>query len=153
MIKYRFSGTMKNNRRSPKPKLISSSVILTEPDERGNYFRVESDQLMMVRQIMIHLASENKSRHIGVLYVKDKTLRVKRTRSKHLFIKNNSYGFNEHIIRTAILFDKILIEDEHGLFLVPREEIMNNGTYLDFKEIGFEKQIFLSLEIIEQYRK
>lgn len=144
---------MKNSYRAPSHKLISAVAMTTDPDERGNYFRVESDQLMMVRSIMLHLASENKSRHIGILYVKDKTLRIKRTRSRHLFLKNNSYGFNEHIIRTAILFDHVLLEDEHGLFMIPRSEIMANGTYLDFKQNGFEKQIFLSLEIIEQYRK
>lgn len=133
-------------------KLISSSVINTQPDERGNYFSVESDQLMMVRSIWIHLSSENKSRNIGVLYVKDRVLKIKRNRARHLFKKNNSYGLNEHIIRTAILFDHILIDDDYGVYRIPREEIIDKGTYLDFKQIGFEKQIFLSLEIIEQYR-
>ena len=132
--------------------MISSSVIKTQPDERENYFSVESDQLMLVRSIWLHLASENKSRNIGILHVKDRVLKIKRNRARHLFKKNNSYGFSEHIIRTAILFDHILIEDDYGVYRVPREEIMSNGTYLDFKQIGFEKQIFLSLEIIERYR-
>ena len=143
---------MMNSRKGGAHKLISSSVIKTQPDERGNYFSVESDQLMMVRSIWIHLSSENKSRNIGVLYVKDRVLKIKRNRARHLFKKNNSYGLNEHIIRTAILFDHILIEDEHGVYMVPREKIMANGTYLDFKQIGFEKQIFLSLEIMELFR-
>jgi hypothetical protein len=143
---------MMNSRKGGAHKLISSSVIKTQPDERENYFSVESDQLMLVRSIWLHLASENKSRNIGILHVKDRVLKIKRNRARHLFKKNNSYGFSEHIIRTAILFDHILIEDDYGVYRVPREEIMSNGTYLDFKQIGFEKQIFLSLEIIERYR-
>jgi hypothetical protein len=143
---------MMKSSRVASHKLISSSVINTQPDERGNYFSVESDQLMMVRSIWIHLSSENKSRNIGVLYVKDRVLKIKRNRARHLFKKNNSYGLNEHIIRTAILFDHILIDDDYGVYRIPREEIIDKGTYLDFKQIGFEKQIFLSLEIIEQYR-
>jgi hypothetical protein len=140
-------------RQSTKPRLISATAITTEPDERGNFFRVESDQLMMVRSIALQLALEKKTRHIGTLYVKDRVLKIKRTRSRHLFLKNNSYGFNEHIIRTAILFDRVILNDEFGVFDIPREVILSKGTYLDFKQIGFEKQIFLSLEIIQQYKK
>jgi hypothetical protein len=145
---------MKNSYRpSPSHKLISASAINTEPDERGNFFRVESVQLMLIRAISLQLALEEKTRHIGTLYVKDRILKVKRTRSRHLFRKNNSYGFNEHIIRTGILFDRVILNDEFGVFEIPREVILEKGTYLDFKQIGFEKQIFLALEIIQQYKK
>lgn len=142
---------MKN--RPAAHRLISQSVMKTQPDERGNYFSVESDQLMLVRSIFLNLSSENKSRQIGVLYVKDRCLQITRNRSKHLFKKTNSYGFNEHIIRTAILFDRVLLTDEFGVFDIPRSVILESGTYLDFKENGFEKQIFLALEIIQQYKK
>jgi len=133
-------------------RLIAHSIIKTQPDERGNYFSVESDQLMLIRSIFLNLKAENKSRQIGVLYTKDRRLEVNRNRSRHLFRKNNSYGFNEHIIRTAILFDSVLLKDEFGVFDIPRSVILENGTYLEFMEQGFEKQIFLSLEIIERYK-
>lgn len=135
------------------PRFISTSVKNTPPDERGNYFSIESDPLMMVRSISLHLSGENKNRHLGTLYVKDRVLKTKRNRSRHLFFKNNSYGFNEHLIRTAILFDHIELQDDKGTYLIPRDRIMNDGTYLDFKQIGFERQIFLRLDIIEQYKK
>lgn len=134
-------------------KIIASSIIKTAPDERGNYFSVEGDQLMLIRSIFLNLKSENKSRQIGVLYTKDRVLHITRNRAKHLFRKNNSYGFNEHIIRTAILFDRVILTDEFSVFDIPRSVILEKGTYLDFKSNGFEKQIFLSLEIIEQYKK
>ena len=134
-------------------KLISTTVIKTQPDERGNYFTVEGDQLMTIRSISLHLKSEESSRHIGILYLKDRILKMKRTRKNHLFRKNNSYGFNEHMIRTAILFDHIELTDDCGVYVIPKDIVINSGTYLDFKEIGFERQIFLSLELIEKYKK
>jgi hypothetical protein len=144
---------MKKNSASPLPKFISQSVKKTLPDERGNYFVVESDQLMLVRSISLKLINEAKSRYIGTLFVNSRVIKMNRNRSKHLFRKNNSYGFNEHLIRTAILFDFIELTDEKGTYMIPKNRIMEDGTYLDFKEIGFERQIFLRIEIIEQYKQ
>lgn len=143
---------MMKNRPAPH-RIIAQNIIKTQPDARGNYFSVESDQLMLVRSIFLFLKADNKSRHIGTLYTKDRTLHITRNRSKHLFKKLNAYGFNEHIIRTAILFDSVFLKDEFSVFDIPKSVILEKGTYLDFKDNGFEKQIFLPLEIIEQYKK
>jgi hypothetical protein len=149
-----FKLLQKMNRAKPAAhKLVSTTVIKTQPDARGNYFTVEGDQLMTVRSIFLHLVGENKSRHIGTLYLKDRALHITRNRGKHLFRKNSSYGFNEHIIRTAVLFDTIVLKDEFGVFDIPLSIILEKGTYLEFKESGFERQIFLSLEFIEAYKK
>jgi hypothetical protein len=50
------------------------------------------------------------------------------------------------------LFDFVELIDDFGAYKIPRGELLNNGTYLDFKQIGFERQIFLGLEIIQKYK-
>jgi hypothetical protein len=132
-------------------KLLNETEIKTPPDERGNFYSVKINQLGS-RVIHLHLATIKSPRLIGIVLPTSRVFSVHRNRGKHLFIKNNSYGFNEHIIRTATLFDFVELIDDFGAYKIPRGELLNNGTYLDFKQIGFERQIFLGLEIIQKYK-
>ena len=66
--------------------------------------------------------------------------------------KNNSYGFNEHLIKTGKTFDKIKLIDDGGTYVFPKSEILEKGKYLFFKEQGFEKQLFLPLEEINKFK-
>lgn len=120
------------------------------PDKEGNFFRVYQNDKVIV--IKLCLAKENREREIGLVNIADKTLQIKRNRAKHLFNKNESYGFNEHIIKTGTTFDNVLLNDEIESWLIPKQYIEENGRYLFFKEQGFEKQLFVSLKEIDKFK-
>lgn len=123
--------------------------------------------------LYLKLKSEGgKKRKIGVITKSTKTMQVRRKRTKHLFLKSLSFGFNEYVLNNATLFDKIWIIDKWSEWEkvvidgreyekeVPQKEewkvpvsfILENGHYLFFKDEGFEKQIFIKLDEIEQFR-
>jgi len=120
------------------------------PDEYGNYFETELKKDWLI--ISIKLEKDIKLREIGKVNVKERFIEMKRNRSKHLFRKNNSYGFNEFLIRASKTFDKVKLIDDLGTYLFPKTEILEKGKYLFFKEQGFEKQLFLQLEEINKFK-
>jgi len=91
-------------------------------------------------------------RDIGIVDMGSRIIMMKRERKKHLFKKTNSYGFNEYLIRNGKTFDKILLSDEDGFYLFPKEVVIENNSYLHFKSDGYEKQLFLPLDIIYAYK-
>lgn len=120
------------------------------PDKDGNYFKVYKDTQSIVIKLCLH--NENREREIGVVNISARMLNMKRVRSQHLLIKSNSYGFNEHILSTATTFDKVFLSDDQESWIIPKEYIIENGRYLFFKEQGFERQVFLSLDKLEQFK-
>ena len=82
----------------------------------------------------------------------DRYIELKRDRSKHLFRKNNSYGFNEYLIRASKTFDNVKLVDDTGTYVFPKTTILEKGSYLFFKQQGFEKQLFLQLDEIEKFK-
>ena len=124
-------------------------VINTTPDQEGNFFEIINDGDTII--IFLKLKKEKKKREIGIIYVSQSTLFITRNREKHLFRKNQSYGFNEYIISHATKFEYVRFNDEFISALIPRKVILEKGSYLHFKENGFERQLFLSLEEINKY--
>jgi len=120
------------------------------PDEQGNYFQVE--ELNGWLTVKLKLSKENSLRQLGKVELKTKTLELKRSKEKHLFRKNNSYGFNEHFIRTAKTFDKIQLDDDDGTYVFPKNIILEKGSYLHFKSLGFERQLFVPLSEIKKFQ-
>jgi hypothetical protein len=93
--------------------------------------------------------AKGEHRKLGVIDPKQRVFAVKRERMKHLFRKFNAYGFNHHFFSTpSAAFDKILLEDDFGKYLIPVKMILE-GSYLHFLGNGFERQVFLPLERIE----
>lgn len=120
-------------------------------DNNGNVLFRQGDV------IKLQLSSEPHPRKIGKIIESRKVLQVNRDSSIHLFIKNNSYGFNEALLRSATIFDKVEILEksngENNRYIVPLNIIFEKGSYLNFKQQGFEIQIFLKLDIIKQYKQ
>lgn len=116
------------------------------PDKDGNEILINNG-----RSILLRLRGERKARRIGEINSK-KQLVVHRKRIIHLHYKSQSYGFNHYIIDNAKKFNKVLLIDERGSYLIPNKVILEKGEFLYFKQVGFELQIFLSLEIINQYK-
>jgi hypothetical protein len=132
---------------------MKSNNSITHADKDGNYFVVKPSHNCLT--IYLHLANENKQREIGVVYTVSKVFHIRRNPEKHIFKKNQSYGFNEYVIKTAKKFDKIhlLEEGENGnQYLFPKDFVLEKGSYLHFKNEGFEKQLFVTLKDLEPYK-
>lgn len=114
--------------------------------------RFEADEKDGFLYITLHLKGKRAGRNIGRVRLADRVLEVSRKRDKHLMLKANAYGFNEYVLREAKRFDKIELTDEYGTYLFSRQLVLDMGKYLHFKEEGFEKQIFLSLNIITNHK-
>ena len=128
---------------------MAKAIINTTPDQEGNFFEIINDGDTII--IFLKLKKEKKKREIGIIYLSQSTLFITRNREKHLFRKNQSYGFNEYIISNATKFEYVRFNDEFISALIPRKIILEKGSYLHFKENGFERQLFLSLEEINKY--
>jgi len=103
-------------------------------------------------KVLLKLNSELRSRLLGYVNIKSKSIKIIRKKEVHLLYKNNSYGFNHTLLADAKTFDKILLKDELNAWKIPTQFILENGKFLFFKEQGFEKQIFISLEQINQFK-
>lgn len=103
--------------------------------------------------VYLHLKN-GEHRKLGVIDPKEKIFAIKRERARHLFRKFNAYGFNHHFFSTpTVAFDKILLEDDYGKFLFPVKKIIQDSSYLHYLGRGFERQVFLKLEIIETFKQ
>jgi hypothetical protein len=103
-------------------------------------------------RLSIRLANNPKERKIGEIDMSTRTLTVTRNRAKHLLQKGNAYGLNHKLIAEATRFDTVRIVDDFGRWDIPREYILENGKFLLFAKQGFELQIFISLEQIQQFK-
>lgn len=103
--------------------------------------------------IITLLLKGSKPRRIGRVTRSTNTLEVVRKRDKHLFIKGNAYGFNYSVISKKSGIDWVSLSDDTGAYWkIPAKFILENGSFLHFLQKGFERQIFLSLEKLEQFK-
>lgn len=136
--------------RKKSPKLPEQIRIVS--DDYGNNLKCFNNGKRI--RLYLKLVSENKSRRIGVINPKQKILEIKRNRSRHLFRKNESYGFNHKLLADSKLFTNVRISDEHEEWLVPKEHILTHGSFMNFvNHGGFELQIFLPLEKMKEFKK
>lgn len=135
--------------RAPKTPAVYRQFFLDE--EGRNKVHTKSTPKTMVLSLQLE-AEGSRKRKIGVITKSTKTLVITRRRADHLFIKGNAYGFNEHILQNAKLFNVIRLSDEFHNWKIPVEFILKEGKHLNFKQQGFELQLFVSLEQIAQFR-
>ena len=128
---------MKYRSTKPKPRVHT--------DEFGNSVIVDEGV------IYLRLAGKKRRLKVGTISA-DRKLIVRRIRAKHLHRVSQSYGFNEYIMSNATKFEWVVLRDDFGTYLIPLVFIVENGTFLYFKEQGFERQLFLSLDILEQFK-
>lgn len=126
-----------------------TTIRRSPSDEQGNFFITKESGNVLT--ICLRLHNESHEREIGKIYLNERILEIKRNREKHLFRKNKSYGFNEHIIKTGKRFHKIQLSDEQNTYLFNKELVLEKGSYLHFKNLGFEKQLFLPLSEMEKF--
>ncbi len=118
-------------------------------DSKGNSIIVDNDGSKI--GLSLSLRGEGRSRNIGFVDIQTKTLVVRRNRSKHLLRAGNAYGFNHCVLTAAKKFDKVRIEDEFKTWIIPVSEILERGSFLNFQKQGFELQIFVRLDILDEF--
>lgn len=120
------------------------------PDENGNSLIVKRSGATL--DLILVLVNQHGERHLGTINMNTRTLQIRRKRSKHLMHAINGYGFNYMLLDTAQKFDTVRLVDEYATYSIPREFILKHGSILNFKQQGFERQIFVSLEQLEAYK-
>jgi len=133
-------------------KVKALDVVKSISDEVGNLVIVKNNGVRLI--ITLKLRAETRFRKLGVVNLAQKSFDVKRKRAKHLFRKTSSYGFNSKLLHETKTFDTIRLSDETERWTIPVAYILENGHYLNFKNPqGFEVQIFIQLDKIEQFKK
>lgn len=130
----------------PKPQQIR-----TIDDERGNLLLTKSNGKRIL--LSLKLAAERRYRNLGFINIATKALHVRRDTGKHLMRAINGYGFNYKLLADAKKFDKIRLKDTNSEWVIPREFILSKGAFLHFLGQGFEKQIFIALDAIQEFKK
>ena len=122
----------------------------------SSYLMVELGNKIMAKGGVINLSlsggATSRTRKLGVIDFQKRKLIVKRNRERHVLRKANAYGFNYYLLSESVKFDNIFLKDYEGIYDIPKKDILNKGSFLFFKQQGFEKQIFMPLEEIEKYR-
>ena len=124
-----------------KPKKFADKIV-SRTDDQGNMLICKHNGVRVI--VTLKLKQEQKHRRIGVINIERKTIEVRRNKDKHLMRVNNSYGFNHKLLEDAKLFDKVRLIDEVDEWLIPKDWILKNGSFLHFKNVGFERQIFVN---------
>lgn len=126
-------------------------------DINGNFLRYfltcDEEKTPLQCEIVLKLKGEPRTRNIGTVRFKDKTIFFKRNSSKHLHRNSNSYGFNYEVLNDAFLNIKWVVCDIDGeLYRFPKKTIDDFGSYLHFKSQGFELQRFLKFDLIKNFK-
>lgn len=118
-------------------------------DEFGN--KIIAEDIQIGQKLSLKLISETKQRFLGLTDLKNKKFIIKRDRKRHLFRNGNAYGFNHHILSNTKRFNKIMLSDNFDTWEIPVSYILEKGFFLNFKQQGFERQIFISLDDIKNF--
>lgn len=149
--KLEFDKILTKNPATKMPKR-SGDTTKSVSDEFGNLLISRTNGKRVL--ISLKLVAEKRPRKIGTINIAQKTIDMERVRNKHLFRKSNSYGFNHNLLKKTLLFDKVRLRDDQNEWLIPKDFILENGHFLNFKnQGGFELQIFLPLEMMEQFKR
>jgi len=139
--------------------MILGSNLYADDDRHGNriYLRVFHNEKKenVCANIHLKLVSEKKPRLLGKYHYDDKTFYCTRKMSKHYHYASKGFGFNWKILEDPYLdiqrIHMVLDDDLHYNF--PKSLIAEYGSYLNFKQQGFELQRFIRYELIKNYRK
>ncbi len=128
-----------------------------QEDNAGNqlFMRVFIDENNTQRSANIHLklSNEERKRFIGNYGFDNQTMYLSRTSAKHYHYATKSYGFNYRLINDPQLDIKwIVVKIDDTIYRFPKSLIEDYGSFLQFKQQGFELQKFLKFNIIKNYK-
>lgn len=137
--------------------LVVKEQKFVQEDKSGNqlFLRVFFDENDKEQSANIHLKlkEEGRYRFIGNYYFYNKTIYLKRNSEKHYHFSTNSYGFNYTLINDPQLDIKwIVVKIDDVVYRFPKKLLDDFGSYLQFKQQGFELQRFLKFSLIKNYK-
>ncbi len=116
-------------------------------DKFGNTLYREGDY------IYLDLKLSQGRRRLGKIDEKKESLITKRVYDRHLFRMANSFGFNSELLRTAEIIKYVIVKtDKEETFAIPIETLFKLGSYLHFKKQGFERQIFITIDDLKNFK-
>ena len=124
---------------------------VTLDDNHGNTMVVTDDGDII--DIFLHFSSElKKPKRLGVIDKKRRVLSVKFIRGLGLNHKHIAYPLNYKLISETKKFDTVELSDEMAKWVVPVSFVVENGKCLLNKQQGFEKEIFVTLEQLNNFK-
>lgn len=102
--------------------------------------------------VCVKLVEESHGRRIGYFNEKTGEISVPKDISTHLLKKADAYGINYDVLKQYPGLKTIIIHDSTGQYNIPKDDWINKGSFLWFKREGFERQSFLSRDIMYQYK-
>jgi len=123
-------------------KLIAKAI--SGSDGFGNSIICKPPEFRVILKL-----NTGKKRNIGKLvkYSDKVYFVIKRDKSKHLLKKANSWGLNDSVVQALPDDCHIILNEKRGsVYYIPVESVKENGSYLWFKNQGFERQIFVELK-------
>ena len=103
--------------------------------------------------IKLRLLDKNRALEIGVLNRHDKWIFCKRNESKGQRMRaGNRYGFNYAMLKCSTIATHILLKCESGKYKIPIDFIMEKNNYGHHKKAGMEKQLFVNVDDILQFK-
>ena len=127
-------------------------LMHSQSDEFGNELRVYMVPLIThVLTVVLYVKAEDRQRTLGIINLTSRKIFMKRERNKHLHKIGNAYGFNYALLTESKRFDTVVLRDEISAFEIPKEYIIENGKIFYYKQTGFERQVFLTLNELENY--
>lgn len=125
--------------------------ISDHKDNFGNTLRVE--KYGQINVIKLLLPKQRETRRIGLIDKPKRVFRTERIKRKHYHRKRKSYAFNDYLLTYCQLFDTVELKEGKNFYLIPVKFILDNGVRYAYEAQGFEQQIFISLKLIEQFKK
>jgi hypothetical protein len=135
------------------------SKVFGKEDKQGNALIVrgfyDENKDWTWATIHLKLANLNKPRLLGYVDVQTATFNCVRDCSKHYHRKAGGFGFNWEILSSNLIHIKTIAlrVDDDKLYVFPKKLIEEKGTFLNFKQQGFELQKFLDFNLIRPYEK
>lgn len=135
------------------------SKVFGKEDKQGNALIVrgfyDENKDWTWATIHLKLANLNKPRLLGYVDVQTATFNCVRDCSKHYHRKAGGFGFNWEILSSNLIHIKTIAlrVDDDKLYVFPKKLIEERGTFLNFKQQGFELQKFLDFNLIRPYEK
>lgn len=135
------------------------SKVFSKEDNAGNIISMRAfyneNKEYVYASVHLKLKKEKRLRLIGYVDINDNCFHCVRDSAKHYHYKTRGFGFNWGFLTGPFVYmDKIAMRlDDKELYVFPKKLLEEKGTFLNFKQQGFELQKFLPFEFIKQYQK
>lgn len=139
--------------------MILASQLYADCDNQGNqlFLRVFYNERKenVCANVHLKLKSSGRPRNLGRYDFNSRTFYCQRKMSKHYHYAMKGFGFNWKVLQDSYLnIERIhLIVDDEVHYEFPKSLIAEYGSFLNFKEQGFELQRFIRLDLIKRYNK